>query len=109
MIKELTEEFEKSIACFGENTENYITFKVLIEKGLIKMEKKLQKIHLTYYNVLIVQDLWQAQYQILLIIFLKEFIKLNVNTDTRIKNLRLSELNINIATVFLNTKTLKMI
>ena len=28
------------------------------------------------------QDLWQAHYQILSIIFLKEFIKLNVNTDT---------------------------
>ena len=24
------------------------------------MEKKLQKIYLTYYNLLIVQDLWQA-------------------------------------------------
>ena len=31
------------------------------------------------------EDLWQAHYQILSIIFLKEFIKLNVNTDTMIK------------------------
>ena len=45
------------------------------------MEKKLQKIYLTYYSLLIVQDLWQARYQILLIIFLKEFIELNVNMD----------------------------
>ena len=73
------------------------------------MEKKLQKIYLTYYNLLIVQDLWQAHYQILSIIFLKEFIKLNVNTRTMIENVKLVELNINIATVFLNTKTLKMI
>ena len=29
--------------------------------------------------LLIVQDLWQAHYQILSIIFLKEFIELNVN------------------------------
>ena len=73
------------------------------------MEKKLQKIYLTYYNLLIAQDLWQAHYQILSIIFLKEFIKLNVNTDTVIKNVKLTELNINIGTVFLNTQTLKMI
>ena len=49
------------------------------------MEKKLQKIYLTYYNLLIVQGLWQPHYQILSIIFLMEFIKLNVNTDTMIK------------------------
>ena len=73
------------------------------------MEKKLQKIYLTFYNVLIVQDLWQAHYQILSIIFLKEFTKLNVNTDTIIKNVKLAELNIGIATVFLNTQTLKII
>ena len=41
------------------------------------MEKKLRKIDLTYYNSLIAQDLWQALYQILSIIFLKEFIELN--------------------------------
>ena len=50
------------------------------------MEKKLQKIHLTYYNLLMEEDLWQAHYQILPIIFLKEFIELNVNIDIMIKN-----------------------
>ena len=49
------------------------------------MEKKLQKIYLTYYNLLIVQDLWQAHYQILAIFFLKEFTKLNVIMDVMIK------------------------
>ena len=67
------------------------------------MEKKLQKIYLTYYNLLIAQGSWQAHYQISSIIFLKEFIKLNVNTDTIIENGKLAELNINIAAVFLNT------
>ena len=67
------------------------------------MEKKLQKIYLTYYNLLIAQDLWQAHYQILSIIFLKEFIELNVNSDTMIKNVKHVELNISIATVFWNT------
>ena len=46
------------------------------------MEKKSQRPYLTDYNLLIVKDLWQARYQILSIICLKEFIKLNVNTDT---------------------------
>ena len=73
------------------------------------MEKKLQKIYLTYYNLLIAHNLWQAHYQILAIIFLKEFIKLNANTDMKIKNAKLVELNIGITTVFLNIHTLKMI
>ena len=53
------------------------------------MEKKLQKyIYLSYYNLLIVQDLWQVHYQILSIIFLKRFIELNVNTNMMIKNVK---------------------
>ena len=73
------------------------------------MEKKLQKIYLTDYNLLIAQDLWQAHYQILSIIFLKKFTKLNMNMDATIKKVKLAELNINVATAFLNTQTLKMI
>ena len=71
------------------------------------MKKKLK--YLTYYNLLTTQDLWQAHYQILLIIYLKESIKVNVNSDTMIKNVKHVEANINIATVFLNTKILKII
>ena len=52
------------------------------------MENKLQKVHLGYYNLLIAQNLLQAHYQILSIIFLKEFIKLNVNMDAIIKNVK---------------------
>ena len=55
------------------------------------------------------QGLWQIDYQILSIIFLKEFRELNVNFDTMIKNVKHVELNINIATVFLNAHILKMI
>ena len=65
------------------------------------MEKKLQQIYLTYYSLLIVQDLWQAHYQILSIIFLKEFIELNVNSDTLIKNVTHVKLNISTVAVFL--------
>ena len=78
-------------------------------KKLIIIEKKLQETYPTDYNLLIAQDLWQAHYKILPIIFLKEFVKLNVNADTIIKNVKFAELNLNIATVFLNTNTLKMI
>ena len=73
------------------------------------MEKKLQKICLTYFNLLTAQDLWQAHYQILSIILLKEFIELNVNTDMMIKNVKFAELNTSIAIVFLNTRILKII
>ena len=73
------------------------------------MEKKLQRMCLPYYNLLIAQDLWQAYYQILSIIFLEEFIELNVNLKTMIKNVKHAELNISIATAFLNTQILKMI
>ena len=48
------------------------------------MEKKLQKIYLTDYNLLIAQDLWQAHYQILSTIFLKKFTKLDMNMDATI-------------------------
>ena len=71
----------------------------------MKMEKELQTIYLTYYSLLTAQDLWQAYYQILSIIFLKESIKLKVNTDKMIKNKKLAELNISIGAVFLSIQT----
>ena len=70
------------------------------------MEKKLQIIYRKDYNLLITQDLWQANSQILSIIFLTKF---NVNMDTVVKNVKRVQLNTDIATPFLNTETLKMI
>ena len=58
-------------------------------QALIKVEKKSQKPYHTDRKLLTVQDLWQAHYQILLIILWKEFIKLNVNTDMMIENVKL--------------------
>ena len=49
------------------------------------MEKKSQKSYLADHNFMIAQHLWQVHYQILLIILLKEFIKLNGNMDMIIK------------------------
>ena len=77
-MKELAEKIEKQFTCLGENTEKYVTFTVPIEKKvtrLIQMEKKVQEIYLTDYNLLIPPDSWQSHYQILSIIFHKEFIK----------------------------------
>ena len=73
------------------------------------MEKTLEKIYVAYYNLLIVQDLWQVYYQILLIIFQKDFIELNLNIDTMIKKCETVELNTKIVSAFLNTQILKII
>ena len=49
---------------------------------LIKI-KSNKKTYLRDYNLLIAQNLWQAHYQILLIILWKEFVKLNVNDNKK--------------------------
>ena len=54
------------------------------------------------------QDLWQAHYQILPIISLKEFIQLTVNMNMTMDNVKYVELNIKIKTAILNMKTLEM-
>ena len=69
------------------------------------MKKKLQKVYVTYCNLW----QWQSYHQILSIIFLNEFIALNVNSDKMIKSMKNVKLNISIATVFPNMQTLKMI
>ena len=65
IIKELAQKFEGQCTCSGENTEKYIPFFVTIEKENTRIDrkKKPQKPYLTYHNLLIVQDLWQAYYQ----------------------------------------------
>ena len=112
IIRELAEEFKKQFTCLGENNEKYISSTVPIKKKLqefIKMEKKLQKMCFTYYNLIIAQDLLQAHCQVLSMVFLKEFIELNKNTVMMIKNVKLVELNVSIVTVFFNIEILKMI
>ena len=54
---------------------------------------KVNKIYPTCYNLLITQDLWQAHYQIFSIIFLKKFLKLNVNADTITKSMKFVEVH----------------
>ena len=114
IIKKLSEEFEgftlidlfEEFTCLGKNTEKYITFLVPIENDIQRIDKKgkeIAKLYLTDYSLLTVQDLWQAHYQILLIISLEEFIKLNVNPDRMIKNVKHVELNTKSVVVALNT------
>ena len=56
----------------------------------MKKKKKSQKLYLTDYDSLTTQDLRQVYYQIFLIILLKEFISLNVNTGTMVKKVKLA-------------------
>ena len=71
------------------------------------MDKKLLKN--ISYKLQLTDNAEFIHYKILSMIFPREFIKLNVNRKTTIKNVKLAERNINIATAFLNTKTLKLI
>ena len=91
IIKQLAEEFKKQSTSLGKNTEKYISITAPIEKELTRIYKNGEELI----------QIWQAYYQILSIICVKEFIKLNVDMDTMINNLKISELNVSIATVFL--------
>ena len=93
IIKELAEEFKKQLNCLGENTEKYITFTVPAEKEVTRTDKNEEVTKNTYYNLSTVQNLWQSHYQILSIIFMKEFIELNVNMNMIIKIVKHAELN----------------
>ena len=70
------------------------------------MGKKLQKTYPTNYNLLILQDLWQGHYEILLIVLLKELIKLNANMGVIKKAKRGTNRKILIAV--LNTQPFKI-
>ena len=69
----------------GKNTEIYIIFTVLTEKEVTRIDKNGEKTinYLAYSNLLTAQGLCQAYHQISSIIFLKEFITLNVKMDTK--------------------------
>ena len=61
----------------------------------------------TYCNLLIVQDLLQARYQILSMIFLKGFLKLNVNMDTMIKKCETCGIAYKVCNCFLEYRNIK--
>ena len=109
IIKKLAEKLKKKqFTCLGENTEKCITFTVPIEKEVTKVDKNGEKITknisyiLLYYTLLIAQDLWQAHYQIFSIIFLKEFIKSNVNKNMKRKKCQIGEIKYKYCDCFLD-------
>ena len=106
MIKELPEEFKKQFTFIGENIEKYITFTVPIEKEVTRIDKNGEKVTKNIYYILQFIDS-----TIFIPSSLSNFVnnlperihRINVNTDIMIKNVKLVELNVSIATVFLNT------
>ena len=77
--------------CFGEDTEKYKTFFVPIKKGITKINKDGNQsvVTISYKKkLLIVQDLWQLHYQILLVISQKQFTKIDVKTVIVFMNMR---------------------
>ena len=63
MIKDLAEELKNQFFYLEENTEKYLTFMLCFQaeksQELIKLESKSWKIYPTYYNLLMMQNLWQ--------------------------------------------------
>lgn len=91
IVKVIAKESKVEFSCLGKNTEKKNkTFSVPITievKRINKNGKEIRKKqYLTDCSLFTVQDLWQAYYLILLMIFLKEFIQLNIDTDMAIKN-----------------------
>ena len=112
IIKKSVEELKIQFTCLGKKTVKYITFTVRIRKEVTRIDKNEQEVTKNISYILQLIDsarLMAAHNQILSIIFLMEFIELNVITDTMIKNAKLEELNINTATTLLNTQILMMI
>ena len=109
----LIEEFTGQFTCLGENTEKkYTTFAVPIAKKVTRIDKNGKEVTkaISYRQKFIDgADFWLAYYQILLIILLDECIKLNLNMDMIMKDVKRVELNTKIATAFLNTQSLKII
>ena len=84
---------------------------VPIEKEITRIDKNGEEItkNISYALHFIDSVRFMVTSLSLSVIFPKEFTKLNVNTDIKIKNVNFVELNINISTVFSNIQTLKMI
>ena len=113
IIKELAEEFKKQLIYLGENTQKYITFLVPIEKEVTRIDKKWRNYKKTcqFQFQFIDTARFMASSLSNLINNLSKGIqkvKCKYGHDEK-TNVKLAELNINIAPSFLNTQTLKMI
>ena len=52
IIKELAEEFKKQFTCLGEDTKNYVTFTVPMEKYVTRIDKKGEEIRQNISHIL---------------------------------------------------------
>ena len=69
IIKKLAEKFEEQFECLGGNI---LLFQYQLKKNLIMVKQRHTK-----QSFMIALDLYQGHYQILLIIYLKDFIVIN--------------------------------
>ena len=105
IIKRLVEFLGGQLICLRENAKKFITFSVPIEKDVTRIDEKGKQITKTIsYRSQFIKSLSS-----LAMIFLKEFIKLNVNMDIMIKNVKRVELKTKIMNATLNTQMLKVI
>ena len=112
IIKELAKEFKKQFTCLGENTEKYMTFTILIEKEVTKIAKIGEKItkNISYILQFIDTARFMASSLSSLVNNLLEgHHRIKFNLNMTMKNVKHVELNISIATFFLNIRILNMI
>ena len=111
--KELAEKLKKQFNCLGENTEKYITFTVPIEKEVTRVDKNGEEMTKNIFYILQYIDSPRFIASCLLSNLVNNLsegihrIKCKYGHDE--KKVKHVELNISIATVFLNIKTLKLI
>ena len=112
IIKELAKEFKKQFTCLGENIEKYMTFTILIEKEVTKIAKIGEKItkNISYILQFIDSARFMASSLSSLVNNLLEgHHRIKFNLNMTMKNVKHVELNISIATFFLNIRILNMI
>ena len=101
-------EFEAELNFLEENTEKHKTYSVT--KEVKSIDKKRDAIIRTISHKLQFIDgakFVPAHDQILLIILLKKLMKLNLNMEMTIKNVKLLKFNTKVKSFILNTQTLK--
>ena len=103
ILKELAEEFKTQFTCSGEDTEKYIIFTVPIEKEVTRIDKNGEEItkNLSVILQFIDSVRFMAGSLSNLVNNLSEKIH-RTKCNFEQKNVKLVELNISIATVFLN-------
>ena len=112
VIKELAVEFKKQFTSLGENTKKYITLTAPVEKEVTRIDKNGEEIikHIAYILQFTDSTRFMASSLSNIVNNISEGIyrvKCKYGHDQN--NVKLAELHISIATVFLNTWILKMI